>query len=188
MSIQKESLTPFLILVLFLGAVFFLVPKIKEVQGLQQDIKGLQKEIQTKQSSATELVQLESKLKPYKKGLDNIETAIPQETFAPRLFIYFERFVPKSGLLLKNINISASSKPQSSEENGDHLGLMSTPISLQLLGSYSALQNFLHQLEYSSRLFNVVHISVASTQESKGEQEDKGLLSFGVQLQVYSQK
>jgi len=93
-----------------------------------------------------------------------------------RLVYSLQKYASESGLIVRDMAVSkaASRNNQALSNNVKEI-----IFSMDLMGNYSSLGNFIVSLEKSSRIFDITNISFSSAQGST-------LGNFSVQVKTYS--
>jgi len=160
-----------LLLTLILGLVL-IYPKYQEFQLLKEKIEARKIELQTKEDYVQKLKQTSQELKQYTAELSIINSALPADASLPTLLDFLQKISSENGLILKSTKRTGISALEESE-------IKETQISLQLMGDYPSLKNFLQILEKSARLIEVNSISLLAP-------EEPGPFTFDIIIKVYS--
>ncbi|MDP3991240.1 MAG: type 4a pilus biogenesis protein PilO [Candidatus Nealsonbacteria bacterium] len=161
-----------------LTAVFSLVlawPKYQSFQGLRDDIKEKQADLESKEQYFSQIKEISRQLEEYQDELTKVSSALPKKPSLPSLFNFFQTSASESGLILKNINLGGVKTPKKQENS-----LKEISLGLELLGSYKSFKSFLETIEGSSRMIEIENLSLApptETQESN---------SFSLEIKTYS--
>jgi len=160
-----------LLLTLILGLVL-IYPKYQEFQLLKEKIEARKIELQTKEDYVQKLKQTSQELKQYTAELSIINSALPADASLPTLLDFLQKISSENGLILKSTKRTGISALEESE-------IKETQISLQLMGDYPSLKNFLQILEKSARLIEVNSISLLAP-------EEPGLFTFDIIIKIHS--
>ena len=189
---NRFSIILILFLLAFLGGIFFIAPRDKDLNLLKEKIQQKTIELDSKEDYFSDIHQLDQKIKNYQASLLKVESAIPDEPGVPSLLEFFKKSASQSGLVLKRfdvISVGVSSQNESFSNVGEDLGeknsfnltpstyLKETSFNLNLSGYYSSFRNFLSVLENSARLVEVESIIVTAQEE---------LVDVQIRLKVYS--
>ncbi len=193
MEINKPVAT-IIILVITLILTFLLAwPKYQESSGLQKEMVEKQAEYNGKsvyfQKISQVLLQIENK----KDSLEKINNALPDNiSFAPLVY-FLQKKGTETGLILKSITFSQISPAifgqQSSLPEGSIKEIKNIAFTVNVLGNYQGLKNFLASLENSARIFEMNTISFASQQSSVGpaQQNSKSqIYDFKLSLKTHT--
>ncbi|MFC1663727.1 type 4a pilus biogenesis protein PilO [Patescibacteria group bacterium] len=161
-----------LFVALALGAGL-LWPNYQDLKILQKKIEEKGIELQYKEEYFSELKKTSEALKEYSQKLLKIDAALPASPDLPSLFDFLQKASSQSGLVLNEIKIVSTNS-----FNKD-LNVQETSLFLSLSGSYSALKDFLLNLQNSARLIEVESISFLSPE--KGE-----TFFFNLKIKIYS--
>lgn len=147
------AVTLFVILLL----IFFLIsPKYQTFKDLQIKLGEKKAEFNAKYAYFAEIAKVYYELQSRKDNIKKIDDALPVDSSYGRLVYFFQKKAMENGLIIKSLFLSKSS-PVSQESD-----LKEIVFSLDAMGSYSALNNFMVSLEKSSRLFEITSISFGS--------------------------
>jgi len=102
--------------------------------------------------------------------VEKIDSAIPSSVSYGPLVYFFQKKAAESGLVVQSLSLT-----KSSFINADS-NLKEINFSINLLGQYSALKNFLASVEKSARLFEIIGINFRNSQ-SPGTLGSSSLLS-----------
>jgi Tfp pilus assembly protein PilO len=171
---NRTSLTAVAFCLITVIIVFFLLwPSFQKLQEVQAEITRKEVEIEGKKEYLSNLDKTKSELEERGEEISRIESALPSGSFLPSLFNYLQKTSSESGLILGGIS---SGSPSSLEKSPT---VQETTISIDLIGSYSALNNFLVSLEKSARLIRIESIDFSSGEGGR-------LFTFKLKMKVYS--
>ena len=167
------------ITVLFLVATLaigfgFILPQYQTLKSLQADIQEKNAEFHSKTEYFSQIKEIAEKLSQYEEGLSKISSALPSAPSLPSLFNFLQRTSSQTGLILEEITLKSISAPQETE------GLKEISVELQLIGSYSALKDFLLAVETSAGLIEVEKISFSTPRDLEQP------FSFKVEIKSHS--
>lgn len=147
------AVTLFVILLL----IFFLVsPKYQMFKDLQIKLGEKKAEFNAKYAYFAEITRVYYELQSRGDNIKKIDDAFPTDSNYGRLVYFFQKKAMENGLIIKSLFLSKSSPAAQGSD------LKEIVFSLDVMGSYSALNNFMASLEKSSRLFEVTSISFGS--------------------------
>lgn len=152
------ALTLFAILLL----VFFLaVPEYKIFKDLQLQLGEKQAEYVAQFDYYAAITKTFLEIEKNQKDIKKIDAALPQDSTLGETFHYLQNAAQESGLVVKSLFLSKSSG--GATESGVVTGkIKKLSFSMDLLGDYASLQNFIISLERSARLFEITNISFSS--------------------------
>lgn len=181
---SKNYLEAFVILAATFALGFFLVlPKYQEAQAVKVQAEEKIVEIKKRNDYYSALKTIAAQLNLYADNYKKVETALPDDPDAPAVMGFVQTAAMESGLAMKRIAYSETKESSAlslGEENmlfpdAGSLALQEYEISVDLLGTYDSLKNFLSIIERSSRLIAVKKVDVSAKEESKdGEGEEEG--------------
>ena len=156
MAIDRPITIAIIIFIIILLMYFFAVPKYYEFRALQVKLSEAEAEYNGKFAYYSEVSKVFRELEDRKESLDKIENAIPPKPQLADLIYFLQQKSSESGLIVKNILLTKISSVTSESSIKEII------FSLDLLGNYQSLKNFLSLIEGSSRLFEVDNISFGS--------------------------
>jgi len=137
--------------------VFLLWPMFQEFSRIEQELNQYTDALLNKEKYVFDLARLASRLDARQEAVQKIETAIPDETSIPALFDLIQKMNINSGLVLTSISASVA------EEGFADSDLVVTTVSLESIGSYDALKEFISQVRKSVQLLEITSISFETT-------------------------
>ncbi|MFA6974328.1 MAG: type 4a pilus biogenesis protein PilO [Parcubacteria group bacterium] len=161
MKVDRPITIAVIIFIIVLLMYFFVVPKYNEFKDFQVKLSKAEAEYNGKFAYYSDVSRIFREMEDRKESLEKIENAIPAKSQLADLIYFFQQKGIESGLVVKNILLNKVS-PITSESN-----IKEIVFSLDIMGSYQSLKNFLSSLENSSRLFEVGNISFGSQQSNQ---------------------
>lgn len=155
MKIDRPITTGITLFVILLLVFFFVVPEYNRLKSLQQELGEKRAEYNAKFEYYNIIATAYNELQEYEEDIQKIDDALPSESSLGRLVYFIQKRGSESGMIIKSLFLSKSS---SSIRNG----IKDVTFSLNLLGGYKSLGNFIRSLERSSRLFEITKISFNS--------------------------
>jgi len=165
MKVDRPITIAIIIFIIVLLMYFFVVPRYNEFKDYQVKLSKAEAEYNGKFAYYSDVSRVFRELEDRKESLEKIENAIPVKSQLADLIYFFQQKGTESGLIVKNILLNKVS-PITSESN-----IKEIVFSLDIMGSYQSLKNFLFSLENSSRLFEVGNISFGS--QRSGQSSEK---------------
>jgi len=170
------ALTLFIILLL----VFFLVvPEYNTFGRLQTDLGEKTAEFNAEFDYYAAIAKTYSELQGHQDDIKKIDDALPTASQNPTLgnTIYFiQESAKENGLMIKDLFLSQSSSGNAGSNVSS--SVKDLIFSINLLGSYSSLENFISSLEKSSRIFEIINVSFGSMPGSQ--------YNFSLQIKSHS--
>jgi Tfp pilus assembly protein PilO len=184
---------------------FFLVhPKYQEVMLLKNQVAEKKSDIYYKEERLAGLEKLFSQLQQYEQKLRKIDAALPEEPSFPSLFAFLQRTVAENGLVLENISFTpvvsrkkevpvkrtGVSEEQGSADKEKKTELASEVSALEVQdiyfsfnsnGSYDSLKNFISSLERSSKIWEIISLSISSSDSSGNMGGERSIEEYGDQ-------
>lgn len=192
---------------LSLGIIFFFVyPQYQKVLKTENEVKFWKSALESKNEYLKDLRNFDRQLKEEKK-FKKINTALPLDEPISEVFRYLYQQASINGVFIKDFNYS-SSKPEkigfkmgipSVGEEGEFIQedgpfvsfqlpkkekLEEIQVSLQVVGSYEAIKNYIGNLEKSARLINFSGFSVEKLQQP--EEEAGNILEGSLNFKIYN--
>ena len=161
-------------ILLFIGVsvgTFLTWPMYQTFQQLGVELKDLQQKLENRETYFADLVKVKVDLVELAAPLSKVEAALPLDPQLPSLYDFLQRSSALSGMSLRNISATAESQTQSLE-------LRIIPVTLELVGSWSALKELLGRLNTASRM-----VSLQSLNLSGGT--DPARFNIDLQLHAY---
>lgn len=182
MNINRPIAIAIILFAALLLAFFFVSPKYREFRALQITEGEKKGEFNAKYDYFSAISKAYFELQNRKDDIKKIDDALPSESEFGRLVYFFQQKADESGLIAKNVFLSKGG-PASPGSNVKEI-----IFSLDLLGSYSSLENFIASLEKSARLFEVKSITFNSetSTESASSKSKSALPKELAQNQTYS--
>lgn len=183
MKVDRPITIAVIIFIIILLMYFFVAPKYYEFKNLQVKLGEAEAEYNGKFAYFSEVSKIFREIEDRKESLEKIKNAIPPKSQLADLVYFFQQKGTESGLIVKNILLTKIS-PVTSESSINEI-----IFSIESLGSYQSLKNFLSSLENSSRLFEVGNVSFGSqaTQNTSTVQTlAQQVYSFRLEIKTHS--
>jgi len=160
--------------VILLLLFFLVLPKYHEFKNLQLKLGEKLAEFNAEYEYFSEITKIHYDIESKKDSVEKIDDALPADSNFGRLVYFFQKKSMENGLIITSLFLNKAPLI------GVGSDVKEIAFSLNLLGSYSSLQDFIVSLEKSSRLFDVTSISF-----SYGG-ADNSLYSFNLEVKTYS--
>ena len=196
-------------------SVFFVInPKYQEVTLLKDQVAQRKSDIYHKEEHLVNLEKIFSQLQQYQQKLRKIDAALPEEPSFPSLFAFLQRTVAENGLILENISFTPvvrkkqdSTKKASAQGEQESMDVGGTTelasdvsaseiqdiyFSFNSAGSYDSLKNFISSLERSSKIWEIISLSISSSLSDEGsarvveEESENTNLSVDFRIKTHS--
>ena len=92
---------------------------------------------------------------------DRLNNLMPKNIYAEELYVFFEKFVPETGIAFDSISISAPVSLASSGEGQQGVGF-----DIKAKGTYVQVRSFLDGVENSLRLMDIDSVSITETAQN----------------------
>lgn len=208
-TIMAKIFNVIIISIIIIVSGFFLVyPKYQEVMLLKNQVAEKKSEIYYKEEHLVNLEKLFSQLQQHQQKLRKIDAALPEEPSFPTLFAFLQRTVAENGLILENISFTpvVSRKKQTHANKTNTLGerestgeekktelaseVQDIYFSFNSIGSYDSLKNFISSLERSSKIWEMISLSISSSKDTESarsiEENERTDLSIGFRIKTHS--
>lgn len=180
MEIDKPTIIAIILLAVILLSFFLVVPKYKQFKDFQMQVGIKTAEYENKYAYYSEIARLTRELENRKDILDKIDIALPSDPTYSSIVYFLQKKAGENGIFLKSVNLS---KGLLAEQEG----VKEIGFSLNMMGDYTSLKNFIDSLEGSSRIFELNSISFSSAinpqQETKSS-ETGGAEAYSFQVQI----
>lgn len=163
------ALTLFIILLLMF---FLVVPEYRTFIKLQSDLGRKIAEYHAEFDYYAAIAKTYYDLQSHQSDIKKIDDALPEEPALSNLIYFLQKTAKGNGLFTKDLFLSKSSINKTASSDNDVKNLI---FSMDLLGNYKSLENFIIALEKSSRIFEITNISFSS-----------GTNSFSLQIKTHS--
>ena len=181
MKIDRPITIAVIIFIIILLMYFFVVPKYYEFRNLQMKLGKAEAEYNGKFAYYSEVSRIFRELEDRKEALDKIDNAIPQKPQLADLVYFFQQKGAESGLIVEDMLLTKVSAAATSDD------VKEIVFSLDVLGNYQCLKNFLYLMENSSRLFEMGGVSCgAQVDQAQGSQSQQSPIAQSLSQQTYS--
>ena len=147
-----------LLLSVFGGVVFGILPGAKKVLTLRKETDALIRQTQDLRTKTSVLANIDESL--YKKYLTDLVTAVPADQSLTSLFSTIDGLAGQTGVTISDVGLTKpgvlateSARRQSTEEK--EIGSNLLPFSVTVIGSYDQIRNFLDLAIRVRRFFRV---------------------------------
>lgn len=159
-EIDRPIVIAILIIAIGLLIYFLVIPEYYRFLNTQEKLGIVKGEYEGKFAYYSEVERIFAELEDRREGLEKIENAITPEPQLADLMYFFNQKSVESGFIMKSITL-AKVAPIDAKSN-----IKEIVFSLDILGNYQGLKNFLSLMEGSSRLLQVGNISFGSKASS----------------------
>lgn len=185
MQIDRPITIALIIFVIILLIFFLVVPEYKKFTALRSELGEKKAEYNAMRDYYAEIVKVYYALKNHEDDIKKIDSALPEEPELGKIIYFIEKNAADSGMIVKDLFLSkiSNAKPGTKDTSARDI-----VFSVDLLGEYSSLGNFINSLEKSSRIFEVSNISFKSgTQvEASARLRTDRAYSFNLQIKTHS--
>jgi Tfp pilus assembly protein PilO len=161
MRIDRPITIAITLFVILLLIFFSVLPEYNKFKQLETQLGEKKAEFNAKYDYYSAITKTYLDLQAKQDEINKIDSALPKEVSLGELTYFLQKTVVDSGLVAKDLYVSKTSSPGG--ENLTEGGLNSVVFSLNLVGDYPSLTNFIKSLERSARIFVVDNISFGSS-------------------------
>ncbi|MCX6789832.1 MAG: type 4a pilus biogenesis protein PilO [Candidatus Gribaldobacteria bacterium] len=191
---KKAIFLPILSFLIFVVILYGLAPLLSKTQSLASALEKQTIALQEIKDYFVNLQIVADQLDQNPGILANVAEALPTEFFLPSLMGFFQTTAAESGLLLRDFNYnemgSATTQTESVSTSTSTIAsfIKTTAFNLTLNGNIASFENFLKNLETSSRILDVGRINFQASSEAKvlvGQNKNNGN-DFIISVKTYS--
>lgn len=195
MQIDRPISIAVILFAILLLAFFFVIPEYNNFKALQLDLGKKTAEYAAKFGYYDAIDKTYSQLQEHKDDIKKVDSALPENPALGGVVYFLQQTAKENGLVVKNLFLSRlSANNNQVVSSGEKAKTVKDIIfSLELLGNYPSLQNFITSIESSSRIFEVTNISFASispTKPGKTNQQTQfqtqQSVNFSLQIKTHS--
>lgn len=164
-----------------LAIIFFsVVPRYQEYTYLESKLPEVQAQYADRLNYYKQLTNTISKIESDGDFLKKMSSALPQTDSTSEIINFLQNETAKDHLNIQAISFSKTSEPANT--NIKNIGFV-----VDLSGEYANFKNFIHALDTSSRLFEIVNISFESQIPSEGSSSpDQSGKYYKVEVMTHS--
>ncbi len=183
MEINKKYFIPIILFLTFMAVVYITYPAFGDYQKLSAELEEKQEALKEKEQFLERLEKYNREMGEYEKEISNVKTALPAEPSFSSMLSFLEKTAKRTGVSLNSFNEMSrgSEEAKQKEENqADNSKNKAEPVvySLDLEGPLFALENFLKEVESSSRIIEVGTISTRKELQGDALQINISIKSF----------
>lgn len=157
MMVNKFLLIIIIIIITICSVWFLVTPQYKQFKILQTEVSLKEAEYNAKYEYYAEVMKVFSQLEKRQDGLNKIDKALPDNISLAPIIYFLQKKTSESGLIVKDLFFTKASAVSPKDPIKEIL------FSINVIGNYSSLKNFLLSLEKSANLFEVNSISFSSS-------------------------
>ena len=169
MQIDRPIAIALILFIILLLAFFLVVPEYRLFRGLQVDLAEKTAEFNAEHDYYSEINKTYFDLQNHQDDIKKIDDALPQDPNLGRLIYFFQKTASENGMMIKDLFLSKSSSANPANNASTASNVKDIAFSIDLIGDYSSLGNFIIALEKSARLFEVTNISFGSSGLSQAQ-------------------
>lgn len=188
MQVDRPIATAIIIFIILLLVFFLVAPEYETFKKLRVELGEKTAEFNAEFDYYAEITKAYYNLKNRQDDVEKIDNALPQDPNLGKLVYFFQKTAAENGMIIKNLFLSKSSISESSNNESVVNNIV---FSIDLLGDYSSLGNFIVSLEKSARIFEVTNISfgsesVSQIASSSSQFQTQQTHAFNLQIQTHS--
>ncbi len=183
MTFNKTFSTIIIFVVALVVALLFVFPKYKESSSLENKLAQNQAKYDADVEYYAKIASLSKDIDDKKDLLEKINIALPTDSSLAPLVYFFQKKGAESGLVVKSVVMTKNSSLADNKEIKDII------FTLNVLGNYQGLKNFLASLETSARLFEVNAIAFKSpvaSQDANKSKNQQQVYDFQLEVETHS--
>lgn len=180
---KKNAIILVLVLVFIAIVVFFDLPAYNKFVFLGSEIERYTNLLSEREDFITKVGQLKEIYESRAPEIRKVYYSLPSEKDVPGLIVQFEALASENGLILEKLNFFEK-KEKKVEGVESRKTYKTLTVILSAIGSYPSFTSFLEALEFNIRIMDIKSIEFSS---KRPEEEEKGLFTFDIELEVYYQ-
>lgn len=184
MQIDRPIAIALILFIILLMVFFLVVPEYKTFRQLQTELGEKKAEYNAEFDYYAAISKTYFELQSRKGDIQKIDDALPGNPNFGQLVYYFQKTASENGLLVRDLFLSKSAQ----NNTGEKASVKDLVFSMDLMGNYPSLENFMVALENSSRLFEITSISFGSgaVQTAQSQFQTQQISSFSLQVKTHS--
>jgi len=182
MHIDKPIIIALILLFILILIFVFVAPEYKKFKSLQENLGIKTAEYNAEFDYYSTISQNYAELKSRSDEVKKIDSALPTDPSLGKLTYFFQEQTARSGLILKSLFLTKTSN--SANENT----LKEITFSLNIVGNYLSLKDFISYIESSAKIFEIKNINFGSQDMSEGavlQFKSQSVYSFSMQITTY---
>jgi Tfp pilus assembly protein PilO len=189
MTIDRPISIALLLFATLLMVFFLVAPEYKTFKQLQTELGEKKAEFNAEFDYYSAIARVYFELQNRKGDLEKIDDALPSDSSLGKIVYFFQKAASENGIMVKDLFLSKSSK--NNVTVGTESNVEDIVFSLDLLGDYSSLGNFMMVIEKSARLFEITNISFGSASQSpiavnQSQFQTQQISNFSLQIKTHS--
>ena len=175
MQIDRPIAIALILFIILLLVFFLVVPEYNTFKSLQTELGEKIAQFNAEFDYYAQITKTYYELQSRPDDIKKVDDALPQNSDLGPIIYFFQESAKANGLVVKDLFLSKTSPAAT----GPNVSPVKDVIfSIDLLGDYASLENFIISLEKSSRIFEVTTISFTSTSGPP--------YSFNLQIKTHS--
>jgi len=150
------------------------------LQPTYADIQTLQEEIGKYDTALSQVNELQTELNSQLTKRDGItdsqrsrlDRVLPETVDTVRFLIELDQIAAQHGMSVDGVSFSGAPERFGGPGNGDEADYNSLQASFEVTGSYTAVQNFMRDIEQSSRLMDITKFALTVPESDSGQAEE----------------
>jgi len=190
MQIDRPIAIALILFIILLLAFFLVVPEYRSFRALQSDLSEKIAEFNAEHDYYSEINRVYFDLQNHQDDIKKIDDALPQDPNLGKLIYFFQNTAAENGMMVKDLFLSKSSSANPVNTASGANNVNDIVFSIDLIGDYSSLGNFIISLEKSARLFEITNISFGSSQAQASLSSQQSQIQqtsiFNLQVKAHS--
>lgn len=179
---MRKLLYPvFFLLLTGSGFFWYIQPTYADIQDLQETVSEYEQTLSQVNSLQDQLGQkLEKRDAISNDQLSRLDRILPPTVDTVRFLIELDQIAAQHGMSVQDVSFSGAPEAFGGSGGGDEASDYNTlSASFSVSGSYSEIQDFMRDIERSSRLMDFTNFSLQSAGDSSEEEDGEDSLSAG---------
>lgn len=184
---KKNAIILVLVLVFIAIVVFLDLPAYDKFVSLGSEIERYGNLLKEREEFIIKVSQLKEIYESRAPEIRKVYYSLPSEKDIPGLIVQFEALASENGLILEKLKFFERKETKEEKEGGVELQKSHKTLNviLSVTGGYQSFRSFLEALEFNIRIMDIKSIEFSSKRTE--EEEERGLFTFNVELEVYYQ-
>jgi Tfp pilus assembly protein PilO len=188
MQIDRPIVSAIIIFIVILLVFFLVMPEYKAFVFLRDDLAKKRAEYDAERDYYAAIYKTYSELQVRQEDIKKIDNALPTDPDLGKIVYFLQRAAAQNSIIIKDLFLSRSA-PANLPKTGGQPGtnaVKDITFSMDVLGDYISLQQFIITLEKSARVLEVASITFGSSEEMPQENQTQFQLqqTYNVNLQV----
>ena len=189
MQVDRPITIALIFFIILLLVFFFVMPEYNTFTKLQTELGEKKAEYNAEFEYYNAIAATQADLQNHKDDIAKIDDALPTDPDLGKIVYFLQGAATENGMMIKDLFLSKSSLGNLQSNTGGKV--KNLVFSIDLLGDYPSLEEFMISLEKSSRLFEITNISFGSssqtpTEAGQSQFQIQQIYTFNLQIKAYS--